>query len=858
MQVDKGINIKSKINFLSEIKLLMKKWISIALILFTLNAFSLNLGYGSPIFFRLCGVLSLAGTLLLYTNNYVNISKRTPAVLGMALLLASFSTILFTLSPEFWLIGLIIFVCGLDLISKSANDNDGHLIALALGSTIYTIFYIFYIHVPMIWMQIRSLSEMISGIIGRLSGVQLNIGPTMSGTLILLTFVSCAAAFFILSERERSRQWKILASAVGLPLAYGCYIWVLSTDWMTAGMAMDNLYWAFFILLIPFILFIPGLKVRPIDYGSPVPISRNAVILTALFLSLTLICIFPYYSIPGNANKVVIYERNSSMGFYIPKFPGLNQSFMPETDFSVGALRLYLKNLGYSVEELNDTDPHTLKEALNGAGVLMMINLNKEFSSSELNDIHEFIKSGGNLLVFADHTSMFVSDQDYASGKDYLDEVLEPTGIKINTDTADNIQGHWTYSDIPLPHYITRNMGFEITTSSVGASLDLQGNARPILIGRYSFSDKPNPNSSGHLGNRTYEKGEELGDLVVAASSTYGKGNVLVFGDTSYIFNSVLPFRYNMVCDSIAWLMSRELGYASDLVWLSFVILAALITYIVIMRRHIKVTISLIASFAVIIALSLVIAEGINGSLIEGSTGTNENVAFIDHSHLNQFNMENFQDDSIAGLVINLYRNGYLPMVIDDKNGFPGLQTGKLMFIIAPNAGYTQEEASAVRSFVDKGGLLVISAGHKSSDSLDSILSSFGLHIGDLPLGSPPWIVDTHGTGTMGQGTVTPENLEKYWHQPKFMDAYPVTAAGNYSIITWLNYSGREYNLIISKRVGQGEVILIGDSRYLLNENLEYLSEGSSAETKEPYQLQWLGNIELLREMLTKYREGKA
>ena len=102
----------------------------------------------------------------------------------------------------------------------------------------------------------------------------------------------------------------------------------------------------------------------------------------------------------------------------------------------------------------------------------------------------------------------------------------------------------------------------------------------------------------------------------------------------------------------------------------------------------------MIASFAVIIALSLVVSEGINGSLIQASTKTDENVAWIDHSHLNQFNMENFQADSIAGLIINLYRNGYLPMVIDDKEGFSEVSKGKLMFIMAPNAGYTQEEAS--------------------------------------------------------------------------------------------------------------------------------------------------------------------
>jgi hypothetical protein len=486
----------------------------------------------------------------------------------------------------------------------------------------------------------------------------------------------------------------------------------------------------------------------------------------------------------------------------------------------------------------------------------MMINLKSPFNSTDLNDIHEFIKSGGNLLVFGDHTSMFVPYKNYAVGRDYLDEVLEPTGIKINTDTADNIQDHWTYADTPLPHYVTKDIGFEVAASSVGASLDLKGNARPILIGRYGFSDKSNPITEGHLGDRTYEKDEALGDLILAASSTYGKGNVLVFGDTSYIFNSELPFRYKLVYDSINWLMSRELGCAAALTWLSFIIFAALVAYILIRRPHPKITISFLAYVAVIIALSLIVSGNINGFLIQPSPKAEEGIAWIDHSHLNQFNMQNFHSDSVSGLTTNLYRNAYLPMIIDYKRDFSEVSKGKLIFILAPNEGYTQEESSRLRKFVEDGGLLVMSAGQKSSDSLDLLLKSFDLQIGDLPLGSPPWIVETHNT--MGQGTVSPENLKKYWHEPKFMDAYPVQATENYKTITGLNYRGSHYNLIISKKFGKGEVVLIGDSRFLLNENLEYLSEEPETESKEPYQLQWLGNIELLREILTQYKEGRV
>lgn len=767
-------------------------------------------------------------------------------------MLIALFTLFYSLNPEFWLISLPIFICGFVLLLRSADNHENQLIPLALGSLIYAIFYIFYNHIPALWLGIRSLSQVTSSVLGRLTGVPLNIGPTMSGTLVFFTFVFCTLAFFILSEKKISKSWKIfIASLIALTLGYAGYILVLTTTWITVDMAMDNLYLVFLILLIPFILSVSRFKVRSVDLGNLVPAPRYGAALIAIFLSITLISIFPFLN-EGSSGKVVIYERDSDMGFDIPHFPELNESFEPDRGYSIGAIKLYLENIGYEVEDLNATNPHTLKDALKNADILLLINLRKPFPPYDLDSISNFVNNGGGLLIFGDHTSMFVTNQDFISGRDYLSEVLEPTGIKINPDTADYITGHWKYAISNLPNYITKDLGFELNLGSVGASLNLSGKARPVIIGRYSFSDKANQTTSGHLGDRKYEKDEALGDLVVAASDTYGKGKVLVFGDTSYIFNNELPFKYRLIYDSIAWLRSHELGYDSAFVWASVVILIALGLYFIRLPQP-KVTVLFLASVAIFIAFSLVVPGIINESLIQNSQNAEKDIAWIDHTHLNQFDLDNYQPGGIAGLVINLFRDGYLPMVLTDKKDFPDVSMGKIMIIIAPNERYTPEEASLLKRFVEGGGMLILSAGHKSVGQLDSILNQFDMQIGDLPLGSPPWIVETHGT--MGQGKVTAENLREFWHKPKFMEAYPVLATGEYERITWLDYEGKNYNLAIAKKFGQGEVVLFGDSRYLLNENLEYLSLGPGMETKEQYQLQWLGNIQLLRKILTAHKE---
>ncbi|MDQ1262728.1 MAG: ABC-type uncharacterized transport system, partial [Euryarchaeota archaeon] len=256
------------------------------------------------------------------------------------------------------------------------------------------------------------------------------------------------------------------------------------------------------------------------------------------------------------------------------------------------------------------------------------------------------------------------------------------------------------------------------------------------------------------------------------------------------------------------------------------------------------------------LAVSLGISSSINDSLIKTPQEHQPDVAWIDYTHLNQFNLENYRDDGVAGLTLNLFRNGYLPQILQKDNDISEIHKGSVAIIIAPNEHYTAKEASEIKKFVENGGLLILCAGHKSADPMELILSSFGLRIGDLPLGSFPWIEETHATG--GQAIVSPENLRRYWHKPKFMEAYPVQADGEYKPITWMRYNGVTYNLIIQKKVGRGNVILIGDSRFLLNENLEHLSQGIGKETREQYQLQWFGNIELLRKILMGQKVGMA
>jgi len=653
----------------TEAIIVIKRWASIIFIMLSLNLFSLNMGYASPIFLRVCGQICLLALLIIFIDSYKKIHIKSISVAGTSLILLSFAALVSIDKPEFWILSLIIFICGFDLLLRAAGKDEPYLSALALGSLFYAILYIYIINDPFIERFFTSLSLTVSAIVGRLEGIPLALGPTISGTFIFLTFFCCVISFFILSEKRPPHPIKaFIAVMMGFAVLYAAYILIVIGIWASADKYMDHIFLIFIVLMIPFLIFVSKMKIKSLDTGTWVPSPGHGAIITALIFAILLIAIVPYFN-SGGIGKAVIYEKDSEIGFDIPHFPEANQSFAPDDGFSVGAIKRYLENMGGVVESLNSTNSRELKDALIDANILILLNLKKGFSSTDLQSIREYVKNGGSLLVFAEHTSMFVPDQDFASGRDYLNDVLDPTGIKINPDTADYIPEHWQYAATALPHPVTRDLGFDLATSSVGASLSLSGNARPLIIGRFAFSDRSNQSMPGHLGDRLYEPGEVLGDLVIAACDTYGKGKVLVFGDTSYIFNNELPFRYNLVYNSASWLTSRESDYAAYQYYASVFLLFALVAYIlvayifadrtIIKGNRIKISLRFLIYLTIAVALSLGLAASINNSLMKSAEKPQADVAWIDYTHLNQFNLENYRDDGVAGLTLNLFRNGF-------------------------------------------------------------------------------------------------------------------------------------------------------------------------------------------------------
>ena len=166
----------------------------------------------------------------------------------------------------------------------------------------------------------------------------------------------------------------------------------------------------------------------------------------------------------------------------------------------------------------------------------------------------EFV-DGGTLLVLADHTMEPVDDKGKPDEKgiegqlppfryinNYINQLLEPTAIRVPFDSAELVLPGWLHSYDAISHPSSagvreRGNQYGVVT---GASVDPRWPAYPILIARFGWNDwgdmRPRP-SGRLLGDRTYNAGEKLGDCILAAEQPYGKGRVVVFGDTTSFVN---------------------------------------------------------------------------------------------------------------------------------------------------------------------------------------------------------------------------------------------------------------------------------------------------------------------------------
>jgi hypothetical protein len=232
------------------------------------------------------------------------------------------------------------------------------------------------------------------------------------------------------------------------------------------------------------------------------------------------------------------------------------------------------------------------------------------------------------------------------------------------------------------------------------------------------------------------------------------------------------------------------------------------------------------AVFPFVFTLGLLISVIINPLIIPGMQ-ISGNVVYIDSSHNERFNLEPFTEKSVNGLILNLNRNGYLPIILRDFSK-EKIEKSKMIILNAPTQSITSAEVEFLNQYMSKGGIIILATGYSDKESANNLLTKYDLNILDVPLGPFPYVE---------------ENPEEFENEPRFVDSWPIVFDENigqsYFNFTW----NIDYHLMVFAKQGRGGLLLISDSQYLLDKNIESIYD------------YWPGNIILLKNILDEFKD---
>lgn len=302
------------------------------------------------------------------------------------------------------------------------------------------------------------------------------------------------------------------------------------------------------------------------------------------------------------------------------------------------------------------------------------------------------------------------------------------------------------------------------------------------------------------MGNESLDMNERVGDIVLVAAGNFGKGKVVVFGDTSAFQNSLLPESWRFVARLINWLAS---DYDPLPMRLSEGKLGVILVAVSLLLLFSNLTSPKALTFATLAGLIFHYGTVWKAESIRQGQWQNvfEAVA-IDLCHANDFSVARISDKATDGLTINLMRRGFLPFLTREKETRRPLQClPKRLVIIEPLTPMPKETADELLHWLKDGGKVMVFASPIGGRNLEHLLKPLGLSVEQIPLGAG--------------------KAEKVMMQlpiPHLADAWALNLTLNEHKPLVSKY-GFPVSVVVS--VGKGTLILFSDPQWALNRSLE-------------------------------------
>jgi hypothetical protein len=455
----------------------------------------------------------------------------------------------------------------------------------------------------------------------------------------------------------------------------------------------------------------------------------------------------------------------------------------------------YLQSIGYTSRML---DSPISPDSLRDLSVLIIETPEKKFTSQEIDYLIDFVRNGGGLFVLGDHTNIMDCYLD-------LNPILENFGLHLNFD----------YSMLWEPHFFSL-AGFDSAEETAGATLAVNRSDAIIYYAlKYTtWADRGDWNAQNHayLGNVIPDKDEDYGFLPICAGVNFGKGRVIAIANSDSISGPNLLYNYGFVGKVFSHLNHENSYFMS--IWFRSILMLLLLAGIFGAR--------LSAVTPTILSLSIVLVMVQAQALIPVASAP-ENMIALDVGHAN---LEGYGDPhQYKNVFFAIFSQhfGFNPMLIREVP--KDLANYKAYVTMGPTSQFSGSEVDALANFVKGGGTLILFDGYHSEIGADpsnkaanSLLRAFDMGLNGTLLGEIMYF------------NYTTWNYHLPYLKNTKISAKPLNSSltqgisGNINLYSAVEVLGGDpvalYNstaVIASKKVGYGQVIVVGDHTIFRN-----------------------------------------
>jgi len=703
------------------------------------------------------------------------------------------------------------------LAAAHEGDDRRAIAAAAMAAAVLGVWRFACLSIPTLWLAADALGGALGWVGALLTGRGLWVGATFAGVDFLVLTGTFLAGWLAGSHAPRERR-AVLAVAVVLT-GHVLYLMALAlvSDYRPEGEGE----WAQFLrkafpwslpCLAGLIHLVAVGAVLVCTRGSAAPqhdrrpLRATAAVAWVLAALLPVAVVLPIGSAPSLAGKKIVAYEKGYLNWEKPK----HGSYGHYSIGMYGMLPTYVAALGGQCV----ISPELSEEDLRDADVLVLLFPDDPWKPGQLDRIERFVRRGGSLLVMGEHTT----EED--EGGSRFNDVLAPTDMHVRFDSATFAVGGWLQSYEALAHPTTAGLAGDRNVFGVviGATVRTRWPARPLLVGRWGWSDPGDVNSgAAMMGNHLYDGGEKLGDLVLASEQTVEEGTVVAFGDTSSMTNGITIGAHPFTSRLLAYLASRP--GARWAMWrqgIGLFCAAALVVLLALRAGPVRVAVATVLLGASL-AVCTEVARRHSEVLPDGRKQSPNNLAYIDTGHLGAHSEESWRPTGLMGLKMTLMRNGFLTLDMDELTR-ERLRRAGLLVSVAPSRSFSPSECAAVREFVERGGVFILTVGYDQRHGSESILREFGFRIGT----SADKTVDTPDEPQPRGHFKSPYlNTGEYMTYVRYHAAWPVECDAPADELRVYAYCPGNVPAILQRRVGEGKAVVIGDTGFATNRNLE-------------------------------------